>query len=753
MYNVFRPDAGTPALIDQMVGDQFPIIENLVRNIEYIKHVSHHLAEIYRVYESVSGIDTLFNNITKIDSIVFDIIKINDVHASLGAINALYTELSSLVQLAINTPALIGAAAEINSILVSIGDLQTALNTAQANATLANNSATAASGSATAAGISETNASTSATNAAGSASTATTKASEAGISASNAATSETNTINAINALAGSAVAANTRADLKGINTNNRTVVVLKEPGREGLFVWTLGDYSAHITADIQEGVFIKADAVLTSVGAWVRVFAQSLNIKWFGALGNNSNDDTPAINAAKAVAALFTTNVSLFIPAGLYRLTSAVTDFNRAITVRGEGKRNSILLPVGTVGLAIRGTDSRAADVTFENFSINGSGMTAGDALVIDFTQQTTLTDFAIYDPFNGIYLRQTGNNVFNNFTVDGNIRGSYAFKAYGANIARNGQNDQIDVLQFNNCLFQGVYKGTATAPSYELFVLDGRVHSIQINGLRCLSGLRGFVTRNTPGLPINFTPRFIVGSGLETENTYAEGILLTACDDLRLSDVFAARAFAADGIVVSTACGSVTLNKGYSGSNSGHGINNQGCAFLSLIDFSTHNNSLVGGNAKSGLYIGGSGRTYVRGGTYGKATWLPAYTEPQKYGIDIDPAAGGEIKVDGANLTGNATGPIYDGGVNTIQTGSYVRGCSGYNPGTTSLVTAPATGGSITSGFRDQMVTIYGGSGVVVSIDGVAVANTTPCAFFLPARKAAVITHTGAPTIAVTRL
>lgn len=212
-------------------------------------------------------------------------------------------------------------------------------------------------------------------------------------------------------------------------------------------------------------------------------------------------------------------------------------------------------------------------------------------------------------------------------------------------------------------------------------------------------------------------------------------------------------RAFRADGIVINAACGNVVFDKGYSGSNYNHGVNNQGAAFVTLVDFNTHNNSLAAGNTKSGLFIGGGGRCYIRGGTYGKATWLPAYTESQKYGIEPDAAFDGELKVDSANLTGNATGPLYDGGAQLTQIGSYVRGCAGYNPGTVGAKTVPVSGSGMPSDFRDEICTVYGGTDVVISSGGVTIINQSPGSFMLPARSSVDVTYTDAPTIIATRL
>ena len=478
-----------------------------------------------------------------------------------------------------------------------------------------------------------------------------------------------------------------------------------------------------------------------------------LDVKAFGGVGDGATDDTSSFSSLINYAQSPTRSIEIHLSDGLYEIDSdSLPTITKSIRFTGSGVRNCVLLMSGSKGLVVSGasTGARATDVTIENLSLNGFNMTAGYCLTIDYTQSTHLTNVSVFDPFNGINLRQTGNCTSNNVQVDGTVRGQYGLYAYGGNIPRNGENDQIDVIQFNNCLFQSTYDGSETIPTGELFVLDGRVHSVQINGVRCLSGLRGFVARNSPGLDLEFTPRFIKGSGLESENTYAEGILFSEADAVELSDVFQARAFRASGVVVGAACGSINLTTGNVGTNYNHGINNQGCTSLTLVDVMSRNNSLEVGNTYSGLFIGGAGRTKVRGGLLGKEE-SRTYTENQKYGVELDSGFTGEIQASGVNLNGNATGPF--GYAGTANQYSYARGCSGYNPGGTSFLNVPDSGQSIGVSIRDRALGFNGGTGVVITVDGVGFAIAEQGSFFLGAMQDATITYLTKPTISMSIL
>ncbi|GEM_PF-6075751 len=496
---------------------------------------------------------------------------------------------------------------------------------------------------------------------------------------------------------------------------------------------------------------VHAGKVQSLDGAWWELCEDVVNFRIFGAKIDGSTDDTAAWNAALDYCFATATAKELYFPAGFMKLIGPLRDISDPITIRGAGRRNSVITLSGTTGVAVRGLVSRSADVVLYNFSVNGAAMTGGDALTIDFAQATVFTEISVFNPFNGIYMRQMGNAVFNNVIVDGTIRGSYGWKAYGANVARNGENDQIDVIQFNNCLVQSTYDGTTTVPAAEGLVFDGRVHSAQFNGMRCLSLLRGFVVRNTPALPSNLVPSFIKGSGLEVENTYSEGMLFEAGNMVELSDAFQARSFRSNGITIGPACGTIEFNGLHAATNYYHGVNNQGAAALTILRPKVYNNSLAAGNTYSGIRLGAAGRTKVSSGLSGKLEGVPSYNENQKYGIEWDAGFTGEIQAQGVNLSGNATAALIELGAPAL--GSYVRGCSGYNPGTTVAKTVPATGGTIQAGLRDEFINVIGGTGVSIQIDGLFVVNATPGGFMLPARKTATVAYSTAPTMTAIRL
>jgi len=478
--------------------------------------------------------------------------------------------------------------------------------------------------------------------------------------------------------------------------------------------------------------------------------AEFVSVKDFGAVGDNTTDDTAAISAALDYVLSFDRPPKLHVPPGLYKVTRVLPSITKPLTIEGDNPRASMFMFSGSASsFKIAGVGNRAADVKVRNLGINGAAMTNGYAVEIDFAQDIVFENVLIADPYNGVYIRQAGVIKFNDCLID-KVRGPYGVLAYGESVARNGENDQIDILAFHNTVIQGVYVPGVTTSVAELLVLDGRVHTVQINGLRLLSAKRGLVTKNTPGVAINFCPRFITGDALEIESMVNECADFQYCVDFWVDGFFAAGSDSADGVLLGANVSNWNVDKGSISSNWLAGVNIGGAKDVTITSLLVYNNARAGVNSRSGIAIGaGSGTIDIRGGLAGKATWLPAYTENQKYGIDLNAAYGGAITIDAVDVRGNSTKGIYTAGT-SAAIGSSVQKCAGFNPTGASLHAVGASPYSYTAGLAQEAVTLYGGTGVVVTVDGIALTNTTPASFVLAPRKTAVISYVTAPTMAI---
>ena len=152
------------------------------------------------------------------------------------------------------------------------------------------------------------------------------------------------------------------ANMKNLNTEieaNATVELLgyysKGDGGGGTFYWD----STSIEDD-NGGTIIEATGVVD--GRWIRNYSGAVNVKWFGAKGDNSNDDTWAVNTA------LNYFKKVFIPKGEYKLTSTLTltDYNELI---GEGQHSTKLNFITTSDIAI---EVNGSVIRLEKFTLKG---------------------------------------------------------------------------------------------------------------------------------------------------------------------------------------------------------------------------------------------------------------------------------------------------------------------------------------------------------------------------------------------
>jgi hypothetical protein len=203
----------------------------------------------------------------------------------------------------------------------------------------------------------------------------------------------------------------TRTALKALNTASTTVAFLGEAGREGIFRWLAGNYSTQITADNLEGMFIKADGIAASAGAWVRQdgwHVSGINPEWFGAVSGPATsafttDSADALIASYTMAALIGANVT--IPSGFYR-SSKRLDFPSGIIYEGLGTNEGWEIPLFDLNAA---TTHRGVTICF-----TGTGTRNINIDYMSSMRQSSayrVNPNRIYNNANDNYLEATGLN------------------------------------------------------------------------------------------------------------------------------------------------------------------------------------------------------------------------------------------------------------------------------------------------------------------------------------------------------
>jgi len=133
-------------------------------------------------------------------------------------------------------------------------------------------------------------------------------------------------------------------------------------GGEGLFLY---DSSSSTTAD--NGLFI---APTLGGGRWKRVYqGQAVNVKWFGAKGDGTTDDTAAVQAA------LDASLYVYVPLGTFKITAAL-NLRDGHHVQGAGRDMAVFSKTNYSGAVFSGVDTD--DVTLEGFTIAGAGAAVG---------------------------------------------------------------------------------------------------------------------------------------------------------------------------------------------------------------------------------------------------------------------------------------------------------------------------------------------------------------------------------------
>lgn len=107
-------------------------------------------------------------------------------------------------------------------------------------------------------------------------------------------------------------------------------------------VWTRIAPISYVGSSNISAATVTATGALTA-RSLANYFADILSVKDFGAIGNNTHDDTAAINAAYAAA--ISSGNALYFPAGTYKVTSQLTFAcsTTGVTIRGAGVGLSII--------------------------------------------------------------------------------------------------------------------------------------------------------------------------------------------------------------------------------------------------------------------------------------------------------------------------------------------------------------------------------------------------------------------------
>ncbi|WP_130291583.1 glycosyl hydrolase family 28-related protein [Pseudonocardia sediminis] len=188
---------------------------------------------------------------------------------------------------------------------------------------------------------------------------------------------------------------------------------------------------------------------LVSAGQYALVSLGSLNVKSFGAKGDDTTDDTAAIQAA--FAAVPAAGGQVFFPAGTYRVTSGLTCANQVKLVGvghgsmyGLGGSRINFTPTTGVALTLSGVGSVVQDLAVEHAAWQTSRATAGAGIRLAAVTHCALDRVMVIGFWNNVECLEGEYYTITDCKI-------LEFAHYGLLLAHDSSNDHGDQAIYGN--------------------------------------------------------------------------------------------------------------------------------------------------------------------------------------------------------------------------------------------------------------------------------------------------------------
>lgn len=380
---------------------------------------------------------------------------------------------------------------------------------------------------------------------------------------------------------------------------------------------------------------------------------QPFDVMAFGALGNNANDDTAAIQAAINAAAA-AGGGAVFLPAGVYRTTAALTITASNIVLRGEGMA-SVLKAAATAINIVEIGDGTANpnNSVVENLRFTAtSAMDAGTHAIVLRNGRNLMVSNVHLDGYGTLYngIRLLGGEqqtmyTVQNFMIDGVQNHGIVVDAHAGHppqhlFLRNGTvsggTDGIVLLSASEvsvslveCLGCTRY-GLSTAPASEASVRSVRLNQCLFNGCAengVFLASDGGTVHDVQANGCRFASNGQNGISIATDTTVLSGCLVTDNGQ--------------NGVATTNSCRNLVIN----GSQ-----------------ISANNTS---NGAYHGVYLAPGTQNFV---VQGNQIGIGSHTgvNRQKYGVFVDTTMNSHYLVRNNLAVGNVQGGVYDGGLTT---------------------------------------------------------------------------------------
>jgi hypothetical protein len=152
MHSPFDPRGSHTVIVDRMIGQAYPTVRLVAENMEYVKHLSHYMEQLYDIHGKLGDLQNFTTNYQVVQDLLADMTVFNALYADLSNINLAATNMDDIIHINANIANLLAAEQSIsdsidtvNGFITAFGDLSTAISQAEAAATASAGSASSAS--------------------------------------------------------------------------------------------------------------------------------------------------------------------------------------------------------------------------------------------------------------------------------------------------------------------------------------------------------------------------------------------------------------------------------------------------------------------------------------------------------------------------------------------------------------------------------------------------------------------------------
>lgn len=411
---------------------------------------------------------------------------------------------------------------------------------------------------------------------------------------------------------------------------------------------TLGAIAAAVAAGAAGFTASGTGAVARSLQAKMR---DAVSVKDFGATGDGTTSDQTAF--ANAIA----TGKCVYVPAGNYRLTGALTLQTSGQVLFGDGPWQSIIEWDGGSVNAIVMQDQQymgVRDLMIRPKS-GSSALTSGYAIAFARSAANTfmcdVTNVLIYQMFNGVLTRSVTEAIVKDVLCWGLtgtrgvlFDGTAAGPSYAAT---------LDGLRFG---------GMASNTSITLVAQDSFGYSLRMRKCVLLYGGIGFRMLDTLATGSSY-PIWCLANGVEIDHPNTAGISLEAGEGLSMSNSWVGSCLAGPGVqTTSNWRGECTITATRIMGNYTHGVALGAGVDAIITDNVIGDNSAAGSGTYHGINVAANlTRFIIANNRIGDVVGVAGNN--QGYGVNVAAGTSDYYQIVGNIITVNATGQVNDGG------------------------------------------------------------------------------------------